>query len=113
MTCFKSMMTRAMRIGIAVGFLCLLIVHPSLAEDRIASQYPGDKGIDQDPAVIFWENFDSASLDAVAKRWESIQDKSALSLSSDVPEGSVEVVSDIVVRSPRRRWRKRNEILLG
>ena len=73
MTCFKSMLTNAKRIGASLGFLCSLMVHPSLADDGIASKYPGDKGIDQDPAVIFLENFDSGSLDAIAKRWESIR----------------------------------------
>jgi hypothetical protein len=90
MNCFKSMMTRAMRIGASLGFLCSLIVNPSLADDGIASKYPGDKGIDQDPAVIFLENFDSDSIDAIAKRWESIQHKAALSLSSDVAQGSAD-----------------------
>lgn len=41
----------------------------------LAAKYPGDRGIDKDPNVIFVERFDEKSLDAVFERWGSIQSK--------------------------------------
>lgn len=54
-------------------------------ESGIAANYPGDNEIENDAAVVFAENFDAASLDEVVGRWESIENKEALSLSSDAP----------------------------
>ena len=34
----------------------------------VAVKYPGDTGIEQDPTVIFAENFEEPSLDAMKKR---------------------------------------------
>jgi hypothetical protein len=59
------------------------------ASGGLAARYPGDRGIEKDPAVIFTENFEESSLDAVASRWESVQDKEIMSLSADVPSASV------------------------
>ena len=59
---------------------------PVQADDGIASKYRRDKGIENDPAVVFTENFDGGSLDVIAKRWESVKNKEILSLSPDVPE---------------------------
>jgi hypothetical protein len=84
------MMADAIRIGALLWFLSALFVCPLDADDGIASKYPGDKGIDQDPAVIFVESFDSDSIDAIAERWESLQDKRSLSISSDVAGGSAD-----------------------
>ena len=39
------------------------------------ARYPGDKGIENDPAVVFAEDFEEASLDAVWSRWESVENK--------------------------------------
>ena len=63
-----------------------LLAKPALGGDGIAAKYPHDKGIENDPAVVFAEDFDAESIDAIAKRWESIQNKEIMSLSSDVPE---------------------------
>jgi hypothetical protein len=52
----------------------------------IAGRYPGDKGIERDPNVIFVENFDSKSLEVIFKRWEDVKDKRIMSLSPDVPD---------------------------
>lgn len=54
----------------------------------IASLYAGDRGIAKDTRVVLSEDFDEHSVDAVASRWESVQHKEALSLSSDVPDGT-------------------------
>ncbi|MEZ6125138.1 MAG: hypothetical protein R3C49_18480 [Planctomycetaceae bacterium] len=54
----------------------------------IASRYPKDRGITNDPAVVFAEDFEAASLEVIAKRWDTVRDSEVTSLSSDVPEGS-------------------------
>ena len=61
-----------------------------LPEGRLglAAKYPGDKGIEGDPNVIFVENFAESSLEAVLKRWDSVQSKDIMSFSPDVPPGS-------------------------
>ena len=54
----------------------------------VAAKHPGDVGIDKDPAVIFVENFEGRSLDAVWSRWESVTAAEMTTLSDDVPAGS-------------------------
>lgn len=61
------------------------------AADRpqgLARKYAGDAGIGEDPNVVFAENFEAGSLDAVTARWESVQNAPILALSDDVPEAS-------------------------
>ena len=52
----------------------------------LAAAYPGDAGLAGDPRVVTVEDFEAPSLDAVTRRWESVQGK--MELSGDVPEGS-------------------------
>ena len=54
----------------------------------LAAKYPGDKGIEKDPDVVFVEDFEAASTEDVYKRWDSVKAKSIISLSKDVPAGS-------------------------
>jgi hypothetical protein len=54
----------------------------------IASRYVGDQGIERDPNVIFAENFERPSLDAIGQRWETVRDADVMSLSDDVPTAS-------------------------
>ena len=54
----------------------------------LASRYDGDNGIDKDPDVIFVENFEENSLDAVKARWESVKNIDIMSLSENVPAAS-------------------------
>jgi hypothetical protein len=58
------------------------------ANGGLASRYPSDRGIENDPAVVFTEGFEEGSLDAVASRWENVQSKEIMSLSPEVPPGS-------------------------
>lgn len=53
----------------------------------LAASYPGDRGIGQDPAVLFVEDFEVSDLQELGKRWEDISNKAGqvLSLSNDVP----------------------------
>ena len=54
----------------------------------LAAKYPGDRGLERDPAVVFVENFEAASLDAVKAKYESVKGAEIMSLSEDVPSGS-------------------------
>ena len=67
-----------------------------MAEDGIAVRYPGDEGIDQDAAVIFVESFDKPTIDEVLSRWETVQSRETLTLSSKVPRGSSDESSLLV-----------------
>jgi hypothetical protein len=56
----------------------------------LSAKYPGDKGLAKDPAVLFAEDFEEGSLEAVTKRWDNVsnQDGKPLALSTDVPAAS-------------------------
>lgn len=54
----------------------------------IAAKYPGDRGIGQDPRVVFVENFEAPSLDELWQRWETVTDKPGQTFTNDVPAGS-------------------------
>lgn len=55
----------------------------------IASKYSGDKGIENDPDVIFVEDFEEGSLASIQSRWENVKQPQIMSLSTDVPPGSI------------------------
>ena len=61
--------------------------------EGIAANYPGDKGIAEDPNVIFVEKFDEGLLDDIFDRWDSCNGGDIMSLSSDTPDGSSDDVS--------------------
>src|SRR5262249_45163738 len=52
-------------------------------KEGLAGLYPGDAGIERDPRVIFVESFEHDSLDALAKRWETVGGRDTIALSSD------------------------------
>lgn len=56
----------------------------------LAAQYPGDQGIARDRSVVFAEDFESAAIPEIAKRWGSAQNPQgrALELVKDAPPGS-------------------------
>jgi predicted amidohydrolase len=53
----------------------------------LAAKYAGDKGIAGDPKVIFAEDFEEPTLEAMQKRWESVSHPEIMSFAADVPEG--------------------------
>jgi hypothetical protein len=57
----------------------------------IASAYPGDKGIERDPRVIFAEDFEKGPLSEISRRWgeASNKDGQVLALANEVPPGSL------------------------
>ncbi|HUG94150.1 MAG TPA: hypothetical protein VML55_25200, partial [Planctomycetaceae bacterium] len=54
----------------------------------LAANYPGDRGIEADPGVVFVENFEQDSLEAVNERWESVRAPERMSLSDETPPDS-------------------------
>lgn len=56
----------------------------------IAWMYPGDKGIEDHPGVVFADNFETGDLNDLKERWGhwNNREEKVISFSSDVPEGS-------------------------
>lgn len=80
-------------IPTAAGFLLASFHIASAAialtnDPGLAASFPGDAGIERDPRVIFVEDFEAASVDAVAKRWDTAGATKSMSLTADVPAGS-------------------------
>jgi hypothetical protein len=57
-------------------------------DSGIAAQYPGDEGIAQDESVLFTEDFEVGSVEELGRRWDTIRDQQAMSLSALIPEES-------------------------
>jgi hypothetical protein len=55
--------------------------------DGLASQYPGDVGIENDPAVVWTENFEAPTAADVVAKYEDAK-SGGISLDSDVPSAS-------------------------
>lgn len=72
----------------------MMLTLPALAQftepdtSGLASKYLADAGIENDPNVIFTENFEEGSMSAVASRWDEAKNSSLLSLAADVPKAS-------------------------
>ena len=47
---------------------------PAMPEGNagISAKYVGDRGIESDPNVVFFEDFNKPSLDAIYKRWKAV-----------------------------------------
>ncbi|MFQ6035657.1 MAG: hypothetical protein ACE5NM_07390, partial [Sedimentisphaerales bacterium] len=60
----------------------------TVSREGLASRYKADQGIENDPEVIFAENFEEDSLHAVTAHWESLKNIEIMSLSTDVPSVS-------------------------
>jgi hypothetical protein len=54
----------------------------------IAARYPGDVGIENDPAVVFAENFEEGSVELVTARYEDAKNAAGMALVADVPAAS-------------------------
>ncbi len=55
------------------------------AASTLAARYPGDVGLDKDPAVVWYEPFELASVSAVAARYEDAKNLGGMALVSDRP----------------------------
>jgi len=54
----------------------------------LAERYPGDVGLESDPAVIWFEGFEAGTVEAVRARYEDSKNPAGMSLVPDVPAGS-------------------------
>lgn len=66
--------------------LCLVAglsaqIFPVHAGEGLAAKYPGDAGIERDPAVLFTENFETGNM----KKWEEV--RGGVTLTQDHPHG--------------------------
>lgn len=64
---------------------------PKISEGfGISAKYSGDVSIENDPAVLFAENFEAGNIEEVGKRWDSISNKDGkvMAFSDDSPPDS-------------------------
>ena len=54
----------------------------------IAAKYPGDKGIEDDPRVLFVEDFETGTVEEIGARWGQIYKPENIDLSTDVHANS-------------------------
>ncbi len=59
----------------------------SSAGEGLAAKYPGDVGIETDPAVVWVENCEAATVDALASRYDQVR-TNGMALVPDVPGAS-------------------------
>src|SRR4030066_356372 len=80
--------TRSARHTFSLFSLLCALGFSSLGHAGLAPRYPGDVGIENDPDVIFVENFEEASISALGARWEDVVGQGLMSFSNDRPAGS-------------------------
>jgi hypothetical protein len=71
----------------ALGLACAPAARPPPRGD-LASKYPGDRGIELDPAVVWVESFEEGSVAAVTARYDDWKNPAGMALVPDVPPGS-------------------------
>lgn len=77
-----------------IGLILLLkIAVLSEGVEGLAVKYPGDRGIENDPNVIFVEKFDEGSLEVIFERWDNAKGRDVMSLSPDTPDSNSDGVS--------------------
>ena len=54
----------------------------------LADEYPGDDGIGEDPAVVWFEGFEAGSVAAVTDRYDQAQGQARMALVADQPAGA-------------------------
>ena len=76
----------------SLGLLVIATALPVFAQIQfgtgLAVKYTGDAGIEKDPKVLFVEQFEEPTLDALKERWEAVRHPEIMSLATDVPAGS-------------------------
>jgi hypothetical protein len=85
-------MTRARVLVLAVASTAIALpVDAQSVPDGgpgISANYPGDRGIEHDPDVLFREDFEARSIDAIGRRYDTVRHPEVMSLSEDVPPAS-------------------------
>ena len=54
----------------------------------LAERHPGDLGLGDDPAVVWFEDFEEGSTAAIAARYDQVRDDGRWALVSDTPNGT-------------------------
>jgi len=54
----------------------------------LSAKYPGDDGIEKDPAGIFVEKFEERTLDGLFRRWEDVTHREMISFSNGITKDS-------------------------
>lgn len=88
----KSRLPIMMMIPLAFFPLVSCVSPPPIsneAKQGIASHYPNDVGIEKDPRVVFYENFENAPLEEIVAKWGSAGHKNNLSITETVAPDSV------------------------
>jgi hypothetical protein len=78
-------------LALCVGLTFARVVNAdqeAVTAEGIAVEYPHDEGIEKHPSVLFVENFEERTIEAVGQRWETIRHPEIMSFSDDVPSGS-------------------------
>jgi hypothetical protein len=57
---------------------------PGPEKGGLASLYPGDEGIERDPRVLFVDDFETGTVDAIGARWGNISKSQNIRLSDDI-----------------------------
>jgi hypothetical protein len=54
----------------------------------ISAQYPGDAGIENNPSVVFVEQFEEGAISGVVERWGDAKNPTGMQFSTNVPPGT-------------------------
>jgi hypothetical protein len=65
-----------------------LVPAPGPAKGGLASLYPGDEGIERDPRVLFVDDFETGTVEAIGARWGNISKSQNIRLSDDIHTNS-------------------------
>ncbi|HEY1304496.1 MAG TPA: hypothetical protein VGF24_13135 [Vicinamibacterales bacterium] len=81
-------MSLVVAFTIIVG-LAILVGHPmAQTGNGLSALYPGDVGIENDPSVIFTEQFEEGSIASITPRWGDAKAPERMQLLTDVPPGT-------------------------
>ncbi|GAB6166653.1 hypothetical protein JCM19992_26530 [Thermostilla marina] len=78
------MATAGLRIGVVVAIVACWLgakrvsageVAPLPEGPGLSAKYPGDCGIDRDPAVLFADDFEAGDLEAISEHWGQMSNK--------------------------------------
>ena len=81
-------MSLVVALTIIVG-LAILVGRPmAQTGNGLSALYPGDVGIENDPSVIFTEQFEEGSIASITPRWGDAKAPERMQLLTDVPPGT-------------------------
>lgn len=92
-TCIARCVSTVLVMWLACGSAPLVGADLPEGQQGIAARFPGDAGLEQDPDVLFVERFDAGSVGDVARRWDTADGTSIMTLSPDAVPGSADKTS--------------------